>query len=388
LLIVPAAVAQGPLVVPVSKPVQHQVTDHVDFTGQTKAVESVDIVARVTGYLTKIAFKEGANVKKDDLLFELDGEPYQVQLELAEHQLATAEAQFDLANKNYERSLELFKKKSVSQQDFEQSKAAKFQAQAQLKMAQVNLKIAKLNLAWTKVTAPIDGKVGQSLLTKGNLVKQDQTVLTTIVSLDPMHVYFEMDELTLQKIKKAVNDGKMKALQSGQVPLEMALQGDNGFPHKGVIDFINNQFDPATGAIAVRGVFANPALKGAGRLMLPGMFVRVRLALGEPYQALLVVDRAIFTDKALKYVYVVDGGNKVQKRVVTTGSLQENGLRVITKGLEAGDWVVVGALQQVKPNLQVQKMPVPMPVLAPAANAEEPPAKSNPPAPKEIDNCK
>jgi multidrug efflux system membrane fusion protein len=177
-----------------------------------------------------------------------------------------------------------------------------------------------------------------------------------------------MDEPTLVQIRQAISEGKIKPHETGNIPVFMELQGEQGFPHEGTINFINNQVNPSTGSIAVRGVFPNPALKENVRLLSPGMFVRIRLPMGPPHPALLVIDRAIASDQGLKYVYVIDAENKATYRRVTTGPLQPDGLRVITEGLKSGEWVAVGALQQIRPNMQVQTEKIPMPTFGqPAA---------------------
>jgi multidrug efflux system membrane fusion protein len=226
-------------------------------------------------------------------------------------------------------------------------------------------------------------------LTPGNLVNQDQTLLTTVVSFDPMYVYFELDEPTLLRVRKAINEGRIQRSPQGQHPVLMGLQGEEGFPHAGTIDFVNNQVNPATGSIAVRGVFPNPLPTGGSRLLSPGMFVRVRLPIGQPHSAVLVIDRAVSSDQGLKYVYVLDAKDQVQYRRVVTGPLEEDGLRVISQGLNPSDRVVVGGLQQIRPLMKVRPESVSMPSLtAPATEAgpddaaKPPPPKSAPPPPE------
>jgi multidrug efflux system membrane fusion protein len=221
--------------------------------------------------------------------------------------------------------------------------------------------VYKLNVEYTKVTSPIDGQASRYYLTPGNLVNQDQTLLTTVVSLDPMYVYFELDEPTLLRVRNAINEGKIQRSPEGQHPLFMGLQGEEQFPHAGTVNFVNNQVNPATGSISVRGVFANPLPKDGSRLLSPGMFVRVRLPIGQPRPALLIIDRAISSDQGLKYVYVLDSKDEVEYRRVVTGPLQEDGLRVITQGLNPSDRVVVGGLQQLRARMKVRPEPVPMP---------------------------
>jgi multidrug efflux system membrane fusion protein len=375
----PAPVAPPePPVVPVSRPVEREVTDYVDFTGRTGAVQSVDIRPRVTGYLVKIPFQEGSMVKAGDLLFVVDRRPYQAQLDQAEGQVNLYQAQLKLARIIYarDRAINGRVSNSVSQEQLDQDRASMEEADARVKAFEKNMEVFKLNHEFTEVTSPIDGQISRYYLTLGNLVNQDQTMLTTIVSLDPMYAYFDVDEATLLRIRKAINEGKIKRRQDGaNIPVLMGLQGEEGFPHQGSVNFVDNQVDPTTGSITVRGVFSNPEPPGGIRLLAPGMFVRIRLPIGPPHPALLVVDRAVASDQGLKYVYVLDAGNKVQYRRVTTGPLQDDGLRVIERGLKPDEGVVVGGLQQVRPRMQIQPERTPMPSLDPPTGGEAPSAE-------------
>jgi multidrug efflux system membrane fusion protein len=358
-----------PPAIPVSNPVGRVVTDYVDFTGRTDAVQAVDLRARVTGYLVELPFKEGAEVKKDDLLFVVDPRPYQAQLDQAEGQVNRYQAQFDLAKTTYARyqGLSVTEPGAVSKQALDQYKAQVTEADAALKAAKAGLEVYKLNLSFCRVTSPIDGQVSRYYLTQGNLVNQDQTLLTTVVSLDPIYTYFDVDEPTLQKIHREIDAGKIQQPQDGVIPVLMGLQGEDGFPHRGEINFVNNQVNPTTGSIAFRGVFPNPKSPKGTRLLKPGMFVRVHLPMGQPHPALLVIDRAIGSDQGLKYVYVLDAENKTQYRRITTGALQQDGLRVV-EGLGPDDLVVVGGLQQVRPRIQIRPDKVPMPTIGPASD--------------------
>jgi multidrug efflux system membrane fusion protein len=361
--------------VPVSQPVERQVTDFVDFTGRTEAIQAADIRARVTGYLVRMPFKEGAEVKAGELLFEIDPRPYQAQFDQAKKQIDLNQAQLRLAKTTYARDLSIAGQSAgaVSQQQLDQDKAAVEEADARVKAYQASLEVYRLNLEFTKVTSPIAGRASRYYLTLGNLVIQDQTLLTTVVSLHPLYAYFDMDEATLLRIKRAVNEGKIRRPSDNkEIPILMGLQGEEGFPHAGTFDFINNQVNPTTGSISVRGLFANAEPKGGTRLLVPGMFVRIRLPIGQPHPALLIIDRAVGSDQGLKFVYVVDADNKIQYRRVTTGPLQEDGRRVIAEGLKADERVVVGSLQQVRPGMTVQPDPMPMPSLAAPSGAETP----------------
>jgi multidrug efflux system membrane fusion protein len=411
-------------VVPVSHPIDRVVTDYVDFTGRTDAVQSVNIIARVTGYLEQMPFKEGSEVKAGDLLFEIDPRPYQAQLEQANSQVDLDQAQLDLAKTTLKRYQALSKTTpgAVSEQALDQYKASVDEADARVVAQKKSLDIYKLNKEFTRVTSPIDGQVSRYYLTLGNLVNQDQTLLTTIVSLDPMYVYFDMDESTLLRIRTAIQKGTIKPATAGDLHVLLGLQNEDGFPHEATINFVNNQVNSTTGSITMRGVFPNPRLlpeaadagaaaeasstakvanpavakvPGAAgrkassvgkdstpsvastkrfvpRLFSPGMFVRVRLPIGQPHKALLIIDRAIQSDQGLKYIYVLDAQNKVQTRSIQTRALQEDGLRVVEGEIKADDWVVVGAIQQVRAQMEVKPDPRPMPSLGGQSAAEPP----------------
>ena len=341
-----------PPTVPVSKPVRREVTNYADFTGRTESVHSVDIRSRISGYLVKMPFQEGEEVKAGDLLFVIDRRPYKAQLDQAQGQVDLYQASLKLARTTLvrDKTINMLKPGSVSQQQFDQEQAVVEEAQARVDAYKKSMEISKLSHEFTRVTSPIDGQISRYYLSLGNLVNQDQTLLTTVVSVDPMYVYFEMDEPTLLRTRKAVNEGKIKLPDKGiRIPVFMGLQGEDGFPHQGTINFVNNQVNPTTGSILVRGSFPNPLPHRGHRLLSPGMFVRVRLPIGQPNPALLVVDRSVGSDaQGLKYVFVLDNENRAQTRHVTTGPLQDDGLRVIEHGLQLEDLVVVGALQQVR----------------------------------------
>jgi membrane fusion protein, multidrug efflux system len=289
-----AAPAEPPAV-PVSQPVQRDVTDFVDYTGRTNAVNPVDVRARTSGYLVRMPFKEGAEVKAGSLLFVIDPRPYQAQLEQARAQVELYGAQLRLARANLAMDQELIRTRSASQFQLNRDRAAVDQAVAAIKASRASVDVNQLNLDYTWVVSPIDGQVSRYYLTLGNLVTQDQTLLTTVVSLDPMYVYFDMDQRTFMKVMQAINEGRIKLPApkqspaliaagaagwagsplgqgvllaayhlafpksgTGRAPVLMGLEGEDGFPREGYIDFANNQFNPLTGTIAVRGVFANP----------------------------------------------------------------------------------------------------------------------------------
>jgi multidrug efflux system membrane fusion protein len=379
--------------IPVSRPVVRDVTNYEDYTGRTDAVEMVDVRARVTGYLDNMPFREGAEVKRGDVLFEIDPKPYQAQLEQARSQVSLNDASLKLARKNLERDIAA--QTGVSPQQLDQDRATVEEAEARLTASKESTKVYELNLEYTKVRSKIDGMVSRYYVTRGNTILQDQTLLTTVVSLDPIYAYFDMDEPSFLRINRAIVEGRLNLPEDGTMSVLLGLPNEEGYSHKGTINFRNNQVNSSTGSISMRGVFANPKLpkglpslaastvgllpsgQGLGpllplaplagtpgtRLLAPGMFVRVRLPIGDPHPARLVIDRAIQSDQGLKYVYVVDKDNKVQYRRVKTGSLQSDGLRVI-EGVEPDEWIVVGGIQQVRPKMTIKPQPTDMPSLA------------------------
>jgi multidrug efflux system membrane fusion protein len=360
-----AAPAQPPSI-PVSRPVVREVTEYVDFTGRTEAIQSVDVRPRTTGYLVEIPFKEGSEVRKGDMLFVIDPRPYQAQYDQAQGLVNLYSAQLKLARTTYarDRAINNITPGSISRQQLDQDQAAVEEAQARVDAYQKNLEVYRLNQEFTRVVSPIDGMVSRYYLTVGNLVNQDQTLLTTVVSLDPVYGYFDVDEPTVLRVRKAINEGRVKSRASGnRLTVLMGLQGEEGFPHEGEVDFVNNQLNPTTGSILLRGVFPNPKPPKGVRLISPGMFVRIRLPIGQPHPATLVIDRAVLSDHGLKYVYVVDAENTVQYRRVTTGPLQDDGLRVISEGLKPEEWVVVAGLQQVHSHDRIAPEQMPMPTI-------------------------
>ena len=358
------AESQAP-VVSVSLPIRRDITDYIDYTGRTEAVNAVDIRARVTGYLVKMPFKEGDELEKGNLLFEIDPRPYQAQLDQAEANVKLTQAQLKLAKANNARAQVIAKTPgAISKQDLDQYQAAEEEAAAQVTASQASLESYQLNRDFCEIESPIDGKVSRYYYTLGNLISQDATLLTTIVSLDPIYVYLDIDDRTVLSVRNRINKGTLKAIRNPEeIKILMGLQGEKGFPHEGHVNFINNTVDPFTGTITFRAVYDNPKPKVGVRLLSPGMFVRVRIPLGEPHEALLVNDRAVGTDQSLKYLYVVDREtNKVESRRVTLGTLQDDGMRAIDEGLKPDDWVVVSGMQQIRPRMVVSPEEIAMPI--------------------------
>ena len=365
--------------VTVSKPVQKDVTDYVDFTGRTDAIVNTEIRPRVTGYLVGMPFQEGSVVKKDEVLFQIDDRPYKAALDLAKATLEVAKASLVKAQADYDIGLSVQKQSAgaISQQELTKRLGARDEAIGNVDRAKADLANAQLNFDWCKVKAPADGQVGRYQYTLGNLVNQNETVLTSVVSQEPMYVYFDVDENNLLYIyRKLVLPSKVDPLK-GEIPVLMELADETNFPHKGYINFGNNIVNPSTGTMTLRGVFENPGNSVGKRLLRPGMFVRVRLPLGKPHPALLVADQAIGTDQNNKYLLTVDDKNKVDYRRITPGPLEEGGLRVVD-GIKTDEWIIVSGLQMVRPGQEVKIDPEPMPATGgqPAPNkTPEPGAK-------------
>jgi RND family efflux transporter MFP subunit len=354
-----AATEAAPTPVTVSRPVERQVTDYADFTGRTAAVDSVEVRARVWGYLDRVNFKEGALVKKDDVLFEIDPRVYRADLERAEGTVAQFEARVHRLERDYNRAKNLLARKAVGQEEYDRYEADYREAVANLRVAKGNRDLADLNMGYTKVTAPVSGRVSRYVVTVGNLIQSgDQsggTLLTTLVSVDPMYVYFDMDERTVLRVRQLIREGKASSARETKWPVALGLATEDGFPHGGTINFEDNQVNPKTGTLRVRGVFPNK-----DELLSPGLFARVRVLIGRAHRALLVTDRAIDTDQGQKVLYVVNEKNEVVSRTVRLGALHD-GLREVAEGLEAGERVIVSGLQQVRPGVSVEAKLVDMP---------------------------
>jgi RND family efflux transporter MFP subunit len=337
-----------PLVVTISQPIERQVVDHDEYTGRTTAVEEVEIRARVSGYLVKVNFTEGAEVSKGELLFQIDSRPFQATLDAAKGQVAQWEAKRARAEADVARNQRLLPKGAASQKDLDNSTSDLGEARAAIQSAQAAIEQATLSLEFTRITAPISGRISRTSITEGNLVTADTTLLTTIVSMHPMYAYFDVDERSMLHYQQLARERKRQSAREARVPVLLKLANEEGFPHEGIIDFIDNRVDPTTGTIRTRGVFPN-----TNRVLTPGLFVRVRIPGSDTYTALLVADRTLGTDQGQKYVWIVNEQNVVEYRVVTPGSLQSDGLRVIQAGLKPDEWVIVNGLQRARPGVTV-----------------------------------
>ena len=323
-----------------------------EFTGRIEAVESVELRPRVSGYIERVNFTEGGEVAQGDVLFIIDQRSYRAALARARAELARAQSQEALARSELARARELADARAISTEELEQRSAALSQAQADTQRAQAAIDVAELELEFTAVRAPVAGRAGRAHVTAGNLAQADTTVLTTIVSLDPVYVYFESDERTYLRYVEMERNGERS---NGHNPVRVALANESGFPHEGRLNFMDNQVDPRTGTIRARALLDN-----TDRRFTPGMFARVRLLGSGTIRAVLVDDKAVLTDQDRKYVYVVGDDGLAVRRDVRSGRMVD-GLRVIEAGLDAGDRVIVHGVQKVFfPGMAVQAQPIAM----------------------------
>lgn len=370
----PAKVVElAPPEVTVAAPIQRNVTEDDDYTGRVAAVESVEIRARVSGYLTKVNFVEGTDVKQGDLLFEIDPRPYEAQVARAEGDVAKWEATLAKTSADLARDTKLRPTGAVTQEQLESSIAQKKVAEASLIGAKADLERAKLDLEFTKITSPINGRVSRANVTVGNLIQPgagDSTVLTTVKSIDPIYVYFDIDERKLQAYRQRALDAGQPAspvrFRDLNRKVLVGLATEEGYPHEGYLDFADNEVDSATGTLIARAVVPNPK-----QTLLPGYFCRVRVLGPQSRDVLMLSDRAILSNQDRKYVLVVGKDNVAQERPVQLGR-QIDGLRVVRSGLQPGDQVIVNGLQRARPGMTVTPHPGPMPGFAEAEAASTP----------------
>jgi len=353
-------VAAAPPVVTVSQPLDQEILSYDEYTGRLQAVESVEIRARVQGYIDKVNFEDGQIVQKGHVLFEIDPRPFQAELKAAQSQVAQWKAKQTRAESDVKRYRELLPKGAASEQDLDRATADAEEARAMIQAGDAAQDRANLDLEFSKVTAPISGKVGRALVTKGNLVSGSSgegSLLTTLVSVDPIYAYFKVNERDLltymdhaRKQGRSAQDPK-----EAKIPVNLGLAGDtNKFPYSGVVDFGDNKVDPVTGTVEVRAVLENRA-----GIMVPGFFFSVRVPVGEKAKALLIPDRAIGTDQTSKYVLVVKSDNTVEYRVVKPGR-RHGDLRQIEEGLAPGDLVIVNGMQRARPGAPVDAKRAPI----------------------------
>jgi len=309
-----------------------------EFTGRVSAVETVELRPRVSGYVERVAFHEGQEVRKGDLLFVIDQRRYRAALDRAQADLARARSEAHLAQTQDVRAQSLVEAQAISKEEFETRKAATAQGNAAVRAAEAAVASAQLDLQFTQVRSPIDGRAGRAMLTEGNLAQADSSVLTTVVSLDPVQVYFDTDEQTFLRYNASTRDGERAAVRNA---VRVGLANESGYPHAGVVDFVDNQVDPNTGTIRARAVLPNP-----DRVFTPGLFARVQLEGSQAARAMLVDDKAVLTDQDRKYVYVLGPDNKAMRKDIVAGRAVD-GLRIVESGLSPQDKVIVDGVQKV-----------------------------------------
>lgn len=348
--------APPPPKVTTAEVLSRDVTEYDEFTGRLEAVNTVAVRPRVSGYVSSVRFREGAIVKRGDLLFQIDPRPFQAEVDRLRAELVRVKATVNRAASELQRAERLSNENAMSSEEKERRASFAAESSAQVAAVEAGLRAAELNLEFTRVIAPIDGRVGRAIITEGNLVSSgpgEATLLTTLVSLDPVYASFEADEQIFLRYGNLTRDGK-RANARAATPIQMALATDDGFPREGQMDFLDNQIDPATGTIRGRATFRNK--DGA---LTPGLFVRLQLPGSGSYQGLLIQDRAVGTDLDKRFVLVVGADRKVQYRAVTLGPLVD-GLRVVRTGLKPGEHVVVNGLQRVRPGMAVEPVQVAM----------------------------
>jgi RND family efflux transporter MFP subunit len=336
----------------VSQPVVMELADYAEYSGRVEAIDNVEIRARVTGYLKKVAFREGDYVEKDDLLFEIDDRTYAAAVEAAKAEVDRMEAMVIKTNADLTRYKNLLAKEAATQQEYDTALGARDATAAELEAAKAAQKSAQIDLDFTKIYAPVNGRVSRALVTEGNLITADRAEgvpLTTIVSMKPISVYFDVDEYTINTVRAQrlaenpkLHDERIH-VSEWKIPVFVGLSNEPGFPHVGFIDFADNRIDPETGTLRLRGRFPND-----DQVLIAGAFVRVRLILSKPLPRILVPESAIGTELTQKYVYVVDADNVAQKRPVKVGSIRAGELRSIEDGVTADDLIMIKGLQLVR----------------------------------------
>lgn len=344
-----------PAEVSVAEVVQRSITEWDEFTGRVAAVETVELRPRVAGYLAGVHFEDGAIVERGDLLFTIDDREYRAAVELSRANVERAATRVELAEQELARSEKLIAARAVSAEEFQQRQGELKQGKADLASARAELEAAELNLGFARITAPIRGRMGDALVDPGNLVTPGETLLATLVSIDPVHVLFEGDERIYLKYQAQARKGERPSSREAPNPVQVGLASDDDFPFRGTMDFVDNAVDPSTGTIRGRAILDNP-----DGLLIPGLFTRVRLLGSGEYDALLIHDMAVLTDQDRKYVYVVGDDNTAQRRDVELGRSVE-GLRVVRSGLKPGERVVVNGVRKIFfPGAPVVPTEVPM----------------------------
>ena len=341
-----------PVPVKISRPVVKEVEEWDRYTGRIEAIETVEIRARVDGYLDRVNFKDGDKVSKGDLLFVIDPRPYQAEFNRAQAELERSKTRLELAVNDLQRAEKLRKSKAISEEEYDRRGKGLQESSAAVRAAEAAVRAARLNLDFTEIRAPINGRIGRQLINRGNLVNGDETLLATIVSIDPVYVYVDANERAVLKYRRLAEKTGPGG-RDARIPAELELLDETGFPHHGYIDYLEPRLDPGTGTLKMRGVFPNPR-----ELLSPGFFARMRVPGGEPHRAVLIPDRALGTDQGQKFVWVEGKGNTAEYRRVVSGALFGT-LRAITEGLGPEDWVVVDGIQKLRPGSKMKPERIP-----------------------------
>jgi RND family efflux transporter MFP subunit len=347
-----------PPAVTVSRPLEREVIEWDEYTGRLDPVESVEVRARVSGLIESAPFREGSVVKKGDMLFVIDVRPFRAELNSKIADVAKAKAQLLDATSDFKRIEEAVKSRAVSERDLDTAKAALDRAKADLEAARAAQDAAQLNVDWCYVISPIDGRISNKRVTEGNLVNGgagQATLLTTVVSQNPIYCYTTVDEASVLKYAQLAREGKRVSARYAKIPTFMGVASEKGFPHEGVVDFVDNRIDPGTGTVRGRGVFPNP-----DGFLQPGMFARVRIPGSGRYHAVLIPDVAIGADQDRRFAMVVNGQDIAEMHPVKLGALFGE-LRAIESGIKPGDRVIVNGLQRARPGAKVSATEQPIP---------------------------
>jgi RND family efflux transporter MFP subunit len=372
----PPVAESPPLEVVVAQPISEKITDWDVYTGTVDARDKVEVRSRVRGHIKSVNFTEGEEIPEGKELFTIDSEPFEADLKTAKGQLETWEAKLKQADEKIAIYKPLAEKGTVSKEELVRAFGDKGEATGGIESAKGKILDAELNIGYCKIKSAIAGKVGEAEFTKGNLVNPTgaDSLLTRVVAVDPMYVNFNVNERALRNYLNLLREKSAKQASSDaakpKIPVELALLGDASFPYKGIVDFVDNRVDPATGSIKCRARFENPKGPDGRRPLTDGLFARIRVSITDAYPAVLVADRAILSDQSMKYVLVV---NKQKENVVervdiiTANRLQENGLRAVEAGLKGDEWVIVEGVNRVRPGVKVNPTEGKMPVRPPAA---------------------
>jgi len=354
--------------VTVAQPVEQEVIEYLEFTGTVQAFEEADIQARVAGFLQSMHFTPGTQVKKGDLLFVIDPKEYQAELNASTAELTAARAMQHRAEIEYERAKRVYDQGAGRETDVVKWRGERDIALAAIERAKAKVERARLNLSYTRVSAPISGRVGRNLVDLGNLVGEGEpTLLTKVTRFDPIYVYFNLNERDLLRVmdtyRQAIKEKSVNPEEEVEIPLFLGLANEDGYPHEGEYDFAESSVDPGTGTMRLRGVFENP---GPAPVLVPGLFARLRLPIGKQASALLVTERAIGADQSGNFLLTVGSDNMVAKKPIRMGQLVD-GLRVITEGLQPGERVIVKGLQRARPGAKVDPEQIEMKTLTASA---------------------